>query len=66
VDLLVRKDHSVVLVEINDRPNLVHTDSINQNVNTPMLAAMAGILNPAWRSAQEAPGGRQFRMLAPL
>jgi prolyl 4-hydroxylase len=66
VDLLVREDYSVVLVEINDRPNLVHTDRINKSVNIPMLAAMAGILNPDWRSAQEAPGDSQFRMLAAL
>jgi hypothetical protein len=66
VDLLVRNELSVVLVEINDRPNLVHTAAINQSVNIPMLAAMAGILNPAWRCTQQAPGDKQFRMLAPL
>jgi hypothetical protein len=66
LDLLVRSDYSVVLVEINDRPNLVHTGQINRGVNIPMLAAMAGTLNPSWQPVQQMPQDRQFRMLVSL
>lgn len=48
VDMLIRADGKAVLVEINDRPNLVHTALINRRVNIPMLRAMALRLNPEW------------------
>lgn len=48
VDILVRQNLGCVLVEINDRPNIVHSAAINQQVNIPMLRHMAGILNSAW------------------
>lgn len=46
LDLLVREDLSCVMVEINDRPNLVHTSFINQAINIPMLRAMYCVLDP--------------------
>jgi hypothetical protein len=53
--MLIRSDGRAVLVEINDRPNLVHTPLINRKVNIPMLRAMALQLNPEWGSAQQDP-----------
>lgn len=47
VDLLVKTDFSSVVVEINDRPNLVHTAAVNAGVNIPMLQAMCCILDPS-------------------
>lgn len=44
VDMLLRQDRSSVLVEVNDRPNLVHTRRINDAVNVPMLRALASVL----------------------
>jgi hypothetical protein len=44
LDLLQLADGRVALVEINDRPNLHHTDEINQRINQPMLQAMSRLL----------------------
>lgn len=68
VDLLVRADGSTVLIEINDRPNLVHTDAVNQRVNVPMLQAMIDTLNPPWLRTLPQPVGenRQFELLTEL
>lgn len=46
IDLLPLQRERVVLIEINDRPNFVHTDAINQQVNQPMLQSMARLLLP--------------------
>ncbi len=47
VDLLVRRDLSTALIEINDRPNFVHTELINSTINIPMVRALYAVLNPA-------------------
>lgn len=65
VDILIRPSGAAVLVEINDRPNLVHTAQINQQVNVPMLRAMAEQLNPDWKRDQETPSPR-FQLLLTL
>lgn len=44
LDVLQLADGRVALIEINDRPNLQHTDEINRLVNQPMLQAMARLL----------------------
>lgn len=65
VDVLIRDQGSAVLVEINDRPNFVHTALINRQVNVPMLRAMAGQLNPDWQRDGESPAPR-FQLLLTL
>lgn len=37
LDYLCRNNRTVALIEINDRPNLLHTDAINQNINIEMI-----------------------------
>jgi len=44
LDVLQLADGRVALIEINDRPNLHHTDEVNRLVNKPMLQAMARVL----------------------
>lgn len=44
VDVLVKNDLSTVLVEINDRPNIVHTPLLNEQVNVPMIREMVMVL----------------------
>lgn len=44
LDVLQLADGRVALVEINDRPNLQHSDEINRLVNQPMLQAMGRLL----------------------
>jgi len=44
LDVLKLADRRVALIEINDRPNLHHTDEVNRLVNQPMLQAMARVL----------------------
>ena len=44
LDVLQLADGRMALVEINDRPNLHHTDEINRLVNQPMLHAMGRLL----------------------
>ena len=65
VDMLIRSDGRAVLVEINDRPNLVHTPLINRKVNIPMLRAMVLQLSPEWGSAQQDPQ-QSFQQLLSL
>ncbi len=48
VDVLVRDNLECVLVEVNDRPNLVHSQEINERVNVPMLQALVETLKPEW------------------
>ena len=40
IDYLPRADGTMALIEINDRPNMMHTDDINRSVNSPMIEAM--------------------------
>lgn len=60
VDLLALQRERVALIEINDRPNLLHTDAVNLQVNQPMLRAMAQILLPDHVAPQS---GQQFEEL---
>lgn len=46
VDILVESSLNTVLVEINDRPNLVHTQAINNHVSVPVIQAMMAVLDP--------------------
>ena len=45
VDLLLRRDLEPVMVEVNDRPNFVHTARVNAEVNVPMLRSLWLTLN---------------------
>ncbi|HAJ76938.1 MAG TPA: hypothetical protein DCM64_10840 [Gammaproteobacteria bacterium] len=65
LDVLVRKDQSSVLVEINDRPNIVHTRLVNTQVNIPMVQAMYGVLDPEKNENKPATALR-FELLAEL
>ncbi len=65
IDALVRSDHSGVIVEINDRPNIVHTRNVNEGVNIPMIRAMYCILDPRAGSSMEERSTR-FRLLGEL
>lgn len=47
VDFLVTSTHDVVLIEINDRPNMLHTHEINNKVNIPMLQSLLAVMEPA-------------------
>lgn len=47
VDVLLRENMSPVLVEINDRPNLINPGLVNSRVNIPVIQAMYCVLNPA-------------------
>lgn len=57
LDLLICNDGSVVLIEINDRPNFHHTDRVNSTVNQPMLQALCRLLLPDKVSSVK---GKQF------
>lgn len=46
IDLLIKKNISPVLIEINDRPNFIHLNAINARVNIPAIRAMYCVLNP--------------------
>ena len=46
-DFLVRSDLSPVLIEMNDRPNIVHTALVNSEINIPMLRAMCCVFDLA-------------------
>ncbi len=46
VDILVESSLDTVLVEINDRPNLVHTQTINNQVSIPVIQAMLAVMAP--------------------
>ncbi len=58
VDILVRESLEPVIIEINDRPNFVHNQDINQNVNVPMLQAMLGVFRPEVLPALQTPTRR--------
>ncbi|MEQ8954159.1 MAG: hypothetical protein RL120_08495, partial [Gammaproteobacteria bacterium] len=62
VDALARTDRSSVVVEINDRPNIVHTSHVNKQVNVPMIRAMYCVFDPP-RGALLSPGATRFRLL---
>lgn len=47
IDALVTSDLNTVLIEINDRPNLVHPRVVNEQVNVPMVRALFCVLNPS-------------------
>lgn len=47
IDVLVGSDFDAYLVEINDRPNLVHTRAINQAVSVPVVKAMMHVFDSA-------------------
>jgi len=64
IDSLVRSDLTTVMVEINDRPNLVHTKLINQQVNVPMVRAMMKVLRPELNDLSE--DGLPFKCLGSL
>lgn len=63
VDLLLRRDFEPVMVEVNDRPNFVHTARVNAEVNVPMLRSLwltlTGQDNP-----DDSP--QQFRLISRL
>ncbi|MDA1371879.1 MAG: hypothetical protein O2971_14100 [Proteobacteria bacterium] len=65
LDVLVRRDLSTVLVEINDRPNLVHTRRINEQVNIPVVQAMCCVLDPE-RARHRPPTTPGFEWLVDL
>lgn len=65
IDTLARADGSTVLIEINDRPNIVHTRAINEQVNIPMVRAMYCVLD-ARRAARLPPGAPRFELIAAL
>ena len=65
LDMLVRRDLSTVLVEINDRPNLIHTRSINEQVNVPVVQAMCCVLDPE-RASHRSPSTPSFEWLVDL
>ncbi|MBL4728529.1 MAG: hypothetical protein JKY40_04165 [Gammaproteobacteria bacterium] len=46
IDMLVRENSIPVLIEINDRPNLIHPNVVNTRVNIPAIQAMYCVLNP--------------------
>ena len=46
IDVLLRENMSPVLIEINDRPNLINPKAVNSRVNIPVIQAMYCILNP--------------------
>jgi hypothetical protein len=46
VDVLVDDSINPVLIEVNNRPNLVHSDFISQEINVPWIEAMLSIMFP--------------------
>jgi len=65
VDVLVKADLSTMLIEINDRPNLVHPKTANERVNIPMVRAMCCVLDPS-RAALLQPTAPGFELIATL
>jgi len=65
IDALVKMDLTTVLIEINDRPNLVHPRLVNESVNVPMLRAMYCVLEPG-RAALLAAAAPRFELIAAL
>jgi hypothetical protein len=46
LDFLQTADNQVALIEINDRPNFVHTKQINAEINAKMVEALLQVLMP--------------------
>ena len=44
LDYLCRQNQTVALIEINDRPNLLHTTEINQKINIEMIRDMVVLI----------------------
>ena len=65
IDALVKSDLTTVLIEINDRPNLVHSRSVSEAVNVPMVRAMLCALDPA-RADLLPPTAPRFELIAAL
>ena len=63
IDALVERSLDTVLIEINDRPNFVHTPMINISVNIPMLQAMMAVLAPETFADDIHPGSRFVEVL---
>tara|TARA_R110001599_G_scaffold272808_1_gene474040 strand:+ start:706 stop:1632 length:927 start_codon:yes stop_codon:yes gene_type:complete len=63
LDYLVTKALDVLLIEINDRPNLIHTTEINQKVNIPMLQAAFVIMMPSLLSSIQHPHLRFSKLI---
>ncbi|PCI77617.1 MAG: hypothetical protein COB20_07850 [SAR86 cluster bacterium] len=65
IDMLVRENMSSILIEINDRPNLIHTNIVNTRVNIPAIQAMYCVLNPD--CCDHLPSGaKEFELIATL
>jgi hypothetical protein len=65
IDMLVRENMSPILIEINDRPNLIHPSVVNTRVNIPAIQAMYCVLNPDCRD-HLASGEKEFELIATL
>ncbi len=65
VDVLVKSDLSTVMIEINDRPNIVHTRLVNERVNIPMVQAWYAVLDPSKARRQQTDAVR-FELIANL
>lgn len=65
IDVLLRENMSPVLVEINDRPNLIHPDVVNARVNVPAIQAMYCVLNPDCCDRLPS-GAKRFELIASL
>lgn len=63
IDMLVRENMSPVLIEINDRPNLVHSNVVNARVNIPAIQAMYYVLNPDYSDSLPE-GSRKFELIS--
>lgn len=44
LDYLCRQNKTVALIEVNDRPNLLHTNEINQKINIEMIRDMVVLI----------------------
>lgn len=44
LDYLCRQNRTVALIEVNDRPNLLHTNEINQKINIEMIRDMVVLI----------------------
>lgn len=65
IDVLLRENMSPVLVEINDRPNLINPKSVNSRVNIPVIQAMCCVLKPDCRKHLPS-GAKEFELITTL
>ena len=65
IDVLIRENMNPVLVEINDRPNLMNPNPVNTRVNIPVIQAMYCVLNPDCRGYLPS-GAKEFELIATL